>query len=571
MITRVTVEHFKRFEREVFDLADHVVLAGPNNSGKTTLLQAIAVWNLAAQKWTARRGSGTSTKAKERTGVPITRKEFTAVPLREMKLLWHEAAIALRKEELKKDQKAGAPRVLTIALEGRTAGEPWTIRFEFRCSGTELLYAKPAPDHVASLQNSTRDITVVHMPPFSGIGAEETRYDRPYQDLLIGQGKPGDILRNLLLEVHENAPDGWKALCKDVKEIFGHHLLPPKYEGRPFILAEYLPGIPARGKKNGLSELDVSSAGSGFHQVLLLLGFLYARPSTVLLLDEPDAHLHVILQKQIYDRLRRLAAERGSQLIIATHSEILIDGTSPDQILSFYSEPHRLVTEVERDQVREALKRLSAMDILLAEQAEGVLYVENESDFNLLRAWARVMDHPTYEWFTRRPFWHANQGRNPREAREHFFALRAIQPDLRAYLLLDGDNRGLSDREVRADGLVIGRWKRYEAESYLIHPTSLNRFIETMAPRMPLLISAAERYLKDELPPAVIREPLGEHDYLNVTPTSKTILPGFFKAAGIGFSRTDFYLIAEQMEQDEICSEVGEKLDDIGRSLGLMK
>ena len=57
MITQVKVEFFKRFQSETFKLGDDVVLAGPNNSGKTTLLQAIAVWNLALQRWlTARFG-----------------------------------------------------------------------------------------------------------------------------------------------------------------------------------------------------------------------------------------------------------------------------------------------------------------------------------------------------------------------------------------------------------------------------------------------------------------------------------------------------------------------------------
>lgn len=63
---------------------------------------------------------------------------------------------------------------------------------------TELLYVKPAKEHIENLPNAAPDISVVHVPPFSGIGAEETRYDRPYQDLLIGQGKPGNILRNWL-------------------------------------------------------------------------------------------------------------------------------------------------------------------------------------------------------------------------------------------------------------------------------------------------------------------------------------------------------------------------------------
>ena len=568
MITRVRLKYFKRFEDQPFDLSEHIVLAGPNNSGKTTLLQAVAVWNLALEKWTAERGPGTGSHAKQRTGVAITRKDFTAIPLRELKLLWTDTFTALKSGDLAEGQRLGYPRVLAITLEGKTTGEPWKLTFEFRYQSSELLYVKPALGQEDVPPKVAQGFQVIHVPPFSGIGAEETRYDRPYQELLIGQGKPGDILRNLLLEVfqHEDKSN-WENLRRHVEDIFAYRLLEPQYEGRPYILCEYLPGIPDGKAKGGLPRLDISSAGSGFHQILLLLGFFYARPATVLLLDEPDAHLHVILQKEIYDRLRTIASERECQLLIATHSEVLVDGTSPDLILSFYKQPHALVTDVERDQVREALKRLTAMDILLAEQAQGVLYVENETDFNLLRAWARVLNHRIYAWFTTRPFWHSNQGRHPSEAKTHFFALRGVQPKMNGYLLLDGDNRGLPNHEVLADGLIVGRWTRYEAESYLVHSETLRRYVEKAVG--PLFADPGVQYLRDELPGAVLRDPLGNHDYLNATPASKTLLPGFLKAAEVALSKNDYYLLAEQMRPEEIAPEIRQKLDDIATALGI--
>ena len=567
MIEKVRVRYFKRFAEHTFDLADHVVLAGPNNSGKSTLLQAIVVWNLALQKWRAAARVG----ATRRTGVPITRKDFTAIPLREMNLLWTDTSTALRTSEAGKTEKgksrAGFPRAMEIELIGRepAEGESWTQTFEFRYQSSEQIYVKPGEGRPGDIPPQAVGLNVVHVPPFSGIGVQETRYDRPYQDLLIGQGKPGDILRNLLMEVQSKDDQAdWNELTREIEEVFGYRLLPPKYEGLPYIVCEYRPN-----KGRGGVAFDISSAGSGFHQVLMLLAFFYARPSSLLLLDEPDAHLHVILQKQIYDMLRSIAAKRRCQLVVATHSEVLIDGTSPERILSFYGTPHQLLQGTQRDQVREALKRLTAMDILLAESSAGILYLEGETDFNLLRAWAKVLKHPLYEkWFTGSPFWHSNQGRNPGEAKAHFFALRAIKPNIRGYLLLDGDNRNLSDHEVGADGLEIGRWVRYEAESYLVHPQVLKRFLD---PRVTELFAAkCRQFLEDELPAAVVREPLKDHDYLNRTPASKTLLPGALQAAGDSVSKDEYYLIAEQMEPSEIGPEIKEKLDKIVAALGVI-
>ena len=51
MITKVVIRKFKRFDEVTFDIPGHIVLAGPNNTGKTTLLQAIASWSLALERW----------------------------------------------------------------------------------------------------------------------------------------------------------------------------------------------------------------------------------------------------------------------------------------------------------------------------------------------------------------------------------------------------------------------------------------------------------------------------------------------------------------------------------------
>lgn len=559
MITKITTQYFKRFETQEFPLEPLTLLAGPNNSGKSTLLQAAMVWNLGMQKWWEKKGPGSGSKAKDRAGAPITRQEFTALPLPSMDQLWTDNHTSLRKDE----GKQGARRPLVITLHGLgTDGSEWKVGFEFRYSGPEQIHAKPVAADLPHLDLAHEAISVIYVPPFSGIGVNETRHDRPYQDMLVGQGKAGDILRNLLLEVAE-AGDGadWQRLVEIVSEIFGYRLLKPAYAGAPYITCQYLKGIPTSNGYGGFPSLDVSTAGSGFHQVLLILAFMFARPSSLILLDEPDAHLHVLLQKQLYDILRHLCHERKGQLLIATHSEVLIDSTSPEQIVSFYRVPHALASDSDRDQVREALKRVTSLELLLAENAQGILYLEGTTDFDLLKAWATILDHPLKQWFRSLPFWHNNHGRSPKEARAHFFALKAIRPDLRAALLLDGDNQNLLDREIAADGLTILRWERYEAESYLLHPASLERFLD--AEKGALFAKPAMDYLRDQLPPAFFHAPLEASAFLRAEPASKTLLPEFLAKAEVAISKSDYFLLAQQMRREELPSEVEDKLNAI--------
>jgi hypothetical protein len=565
MITVIHTEYFKSFTRQDFTLNPVSLLAGPNNSGKSTLLQAVMVWNLALQKWCAKKGPDSGSKAKDRQGAPITRPEFSALPLPSMDQLWTDTHTSLRRGEVE-GKTAGSPRPMVISLEGQDIrGVPWKFGFEFRYSGPEQIHVKPLAENINHLQIARQEVGVIYVPPFSGIGVNETRYDRPYQDMLIGQGKGGDILRNLLLEVSERDDDSWIRLQSIVERVFRYRLLKPVYAGAPYITCQYLKGIPEGRGYGGYPPLDVSTAGSGFHQLLLILAFLFARPSSLILLDEPDAHLHVVLQKELYDQLLSLCRERNGQLVVATHSEVLIDNTSPQNILSFYREPHPLSSEPERSQIREALKRVTALDLLLAEDARGVLYLEGTTDFDLLKAWAKVLNHPLDAWFTTMPFWQNNQGRNPREARAHFFALKSVRDNLKGILLLDGDNRNMPDRDLSGENFTILRWERYEAESYLLHPGALERFIGQFVGE--LLAKPALDYLIDQMPPVFFQNPLENSGFLRAEPASKTLLPVILEKAGVQIGKGEYFLIAEQMLPEELPPELSAKLDAIAEIL----
>jgi len=564
VITEVVIENFKRFRRQSFSLEDSIVLAGPNNTGKSTLLQALATWSMSIDRW--RQGKGRTGKAKKRAGTPLTRKDFTALPLREFDLLWRERSTALLTDELSQGQKPGEPRLIHITVkgsEGFQRNDPWTLTMELRYQGPEQIYVKPIPAE-GDVPHQALDMTIVHCPPFSGIGSEERRLDRGAQNLEIGRGKPGEIIRNLLFEVSEQE-EHWNELREDIRELFHVTLLKPEYDSQftPFIRCEYLDGVPQGRGKNGLTTLDISSGGSGLLQVLLLLSYFYARPASVLLLDEPDAHLHVILQRQIYDRLRNVAARRQCQLIIATHSEVILDGTSPSRVISFLGDPHKLVRDDQRNQVREAMKRLTTLDLLLAEKGRRILYCEGESDFKILQAWASVLDHPAKRFFDE-PFFHSNEGRNPREAREHLFALRAILTGAQGLLLLDGDNRGLPEHEISGDGLTIHRWTRYEIENYLLVPDALRRFIANEGD----LFSAAQaeeaiNFLRQQLPPQTFLRPLEDNVTVTTVRASKDVLPQAFSAAGRMLEKEDYFLVAEKMLPEEIHPEVRAVLDSI--------
>lgn len=585
MITEVTIRNFKRFESVSVPLGETIVLAGPNNSGKTTAIQALTMWRLALTRWLEKRGGDDPRrKARQRVGVPITRPDITAVPVREVRFLWHRCDVW---------RETNKPRLIEILVNGTFGGRDWQFGMELQYQGPEMLYCRPmrndmANDERMDVPAEVRDLTIVHLPPLAGLQYREERVDERVLQARISEGRAGDIVRNLLLMVAERGDADWERLKADVESLFQVELLKPEYVATGEIIAEYYSGLPLATGRNPHPKLDIASGGSGFHQVLLLLAFLYGRPGAVLLLDEPDAHLEIIRQRDVYTVLRKVAEERGAQLIVASHSEVILDETARENIVAFLGPaPHSLISAQEKVQLKKSLSEIRNADYLLAEQRGAVLYVEDYTDVDVLREWARVLDHPALR-FLNSPFV-VYVGNVAAQARAHFNGLRTAVPDLRGLLLIDQ-----SDILLQSGGpLVELMWRRREIENYLLMSDAILRFCRREILRIsglaevgnagqePLwtetlqadLDANAGRLLARMLLPEVFEQPLSDSPFLLGIKGSDVVLEPFFRQFYAAFReynmmpKYNFYRLASLMKRTEMHPEITEKLDAIAATL----
>ena len=557
MIHTVRIRGFKGFGREVeFRLPGHLVLAGPNNTGKTSVLQAIASWSLGLRRW---RELNDFNRRRGYTFAPITRQAFTAVPLRSFDLLWTNR-LYLRKRP--------------IEIELRHS-DGWSITMELVADSTEQIYVRPASDAPQNLLQSL-DLSVVFVPPMTGIGIDEPVFQPPKIEQLLGLGRPGEVLRNLLVEANRDEV-AWKSLQDSIGKLFGYELRPPESSGA-HIVANYTESD----RSVARPILDIASAGSGFQQVLMLLALLNTRPESVLLLDEPDAHLHVILQDVINHELRSAAARQRSQLVVATHSEVVINSVEPRELYVVTPNELRAIADnAERNRLISALRVVSNTDLMQAMNVRGALYVEDYTDINILRAWATQLGHPAENLLKTELMWKpiifqtrkGGADSTGIRAREHFEALQLARSDLSGLELVDGDaHPEMKDSVITGSGLQRLRWRRYEIESYLLHPDALGRFVEVQAgiEAASLHVEDMLAHWRDHFPPAVVREPLGNHPYLSVTKARTQLLPPLLEAAGIhDLPYTRYHEIAALMVPEEIHPEVVEKLDLICQAFGI--
>ena len=164
-----------------------------------------------------------------------------------------------------------------------------------------------------------------------------------------------------------DSPEDWKRIVALMRRLFGVVLQDPKETPRGAIEVHYTqPGV--------RDALDVSSSGRGFQQMLLIFSYLYSHKRSVLLIDEPDAHLEILRQKQVYVLLRDIASENQSQVVMVTHSEVISDEALDKNLtLLIESKAGNLARKTE---ISSSLRHFGAEHYVKARERGYVFYVE---------------------------------------------------------------------------------------------------------------------------------------------------------------------------------------------------
>ena len=554
MLTKLTIRNFKLFEGVKLELGDRVVLIGPNNAGKTTALQALALWDVGVRRWVEKRGTGKFPQ--KRSGITINRRDLMGVPVPTANLLWRDLHVRSSKKI------NGKPRTENILIDIVVEGPDWSCGLEFDYANEESFYCRPLridADTRMEVPEQVRDVRIAYLPPMSGLAANEDRLDPGAINVRLGEGRTAEVLRNLCYQVltSERGEERWQRIVERMHKLFGCTLLEPKY-------------VPERGaitmsyKDRNDITLDLSTSGRGQQQTLLLLAHMSANPGSVLLLDEPDAHLEILRQRQIYQVISEIADETGSQIIAASHSEVILnEAADRDILIAFVGKPHRI--DDRGSQAVKALKEIGFEHYLQAEERGWVLYLEGSTDLAILLALARKLDHPA-QALLESPYVHyvANQ---PRKAQDHFYGVREAKRDLVGIAIYDRLDQDLPNDP----NLTQHMWRKREIENYLCLPKVLEAYATAEGSRQlgELFGSAwgaTMRETIDELEQALITldSPSPWSDDIKA---SDEFLDKLFKKfyEKLDFpnlmTKTDYHRLAEHIEPDGIDAEIREVLD----------
>lgn len=496
MIHKLQITNFKRLGTKEIILKDNISLVvGGNNSGKTSVLHALAVWEYAKQVLIYEKNPRALYHGFSGDGYGVTLDDFTPINIPSFRYLWTNL-------------KADSGYTLAISCFWILNDTEKHLKIGL-AYGQEKLYIKTLDSNINEGDYIPH---VVYLPTFAGINSKEEWHTPAVRNKYIGQGLAGSVLRNQIMELFlqnakirkERKGDRSKILESDLKwirendayellnqtmfSIFKGMLYPKAFNPNfhTHVLVNFRKGeiVNKRFKPFAdYKERDIMVEGSGFLQWLSVYTMAVTPNIDVLLLDEPDAHLHCSLQSELFTHLQRIATLKRKQILIATHSTDIIKTYDFGRILSVSNTSIRYLASA--DAKIRIISGIGSEYFPLLEAVQKnkrVLFVENESDAKLLKIFCDKYS----VWPNNLVVWPKANKQSERTIL--FLYLKEQIHDLKCISLSDRDNElyreGTSNLHDNTPDKVEGnnelryrKWRRWEMESYLISKPAIVRLI----------------------------------------------------------------------------------------------
>jgi len=283
-------------------LDDTTLLIGANNSGKSSILQAFHFAVSIAQ--TARLvGEGVSWRS-DAFELSFNPSQLIYSPVADVLSLatggtLQEPRPTQIEVEITDDTDArvivglrrGRNRNIAISIVGRQIGE-----------------------RLMDLENPF----TIYAPGLAGVPKEERYLSPGVVRRTVARGDANLALRNVLRMLQENS-ESWDLFLEDMQSIFDGISIEIDFDEKTDENIQVLFQLP------GGPRLPIDAAGTSILQASQILAYVALFRPQVLILDEPDSHLHPDNQRALCDLIYRLASERDFQALVSTHSRHVLD------------------------------------------------------------------------------------------------------------------------------------------------------------------------------------------------------------------------------------------------------
>ncbi|MDB5267113.1 MAG: hypothetical protein JWP58_153 [Hymenobacter sp.] len=300
----ITIEKFKKIDKANLVLGPINIFIGANNSGKSSFIQGVQFAVSSSQTLQLNRASwskGTKRMALESI-------EFLYTPTRHIENLYHGQILTGSKT-------SDVRRKIRFAFKEDNNEAELSISRGRNGGFTTILTGKELGDRISALDNPF----CVYVPGLAGIPVQEKYEVAISIKKSATRGDSNNYLRNIILDISRK-PEKWNKFKASVSSIYPNVEITTKFDEN---VSEF---IEVNVKSNG-HVLPIDSVGTGMLQVIQVFAYIeYFNPSLVLL-DEPDAHIHPTKQKLLAQELIRRTDENPKlKVVFSTHSRYILEG-----------------------------------------------------------------------------------------------------------------------------------------------------------------------------------------------------------------------------------------------------
>ncbi len=298
MINKVSLTRFKQIEEATLPLGPINVLVGGNNSGKSCILQGIHFGIALAQ---AQREAGVQQFPPERLRYCPT-DDF--LDLHHGRRLTEGTSIGFRYE---------------TSGEGEGGGDHAAVMLQRGRNGVVSAVSSGGP--LLESVSDPRGFFSIYVPGLAGITIREEYRSDAVVSNGIARGDANLYLRNVLLRIERSQ------IRKDRFDGYLDRVFPGVRVNTQFQETADL-WIRSTVTRENAGTMALDLVGTGLLQAIQLIAYVSNYEPKVLLLDEPDAHLHPSNQRLLADTLAMIAGTTDTKIILATHSRHLLDALS---------------------------------------------------------------------------------------------------------------------------------------------------------------------------------------------------------------------------------------------------
>lgn len=358
MPARLVIRRFKSLSEVCLDIDSMTSLVGPNNSGKSSVLQAIQFGVSVVQSLAL-----DAANASPRTGTLAT-DQLVYTPLRDVQTLAQGGSLRQRAESQIEIEfhDEGLSAMVTVR-RGKNKNISVTI------SGDDTLIRR-----ISNLENPYSVIA----PGLAGIPSFEEFRSPGIVRRAAARGDANSVFRNVLWILKQD-PSNWRLFQRRLGEVF------PDVEVDVIFDVSNDEHIRATVSRDGLT-LPIDASGTGILQAAQVLSYVGVYRPRLLILDEPDSHLHPDNQRFLVRLLDGIAREEGFQVLLSTHSRHMLD-----ECISMGSKSHWMSSgAIEKTDFKrvDALLGLGALDVGDRLRAGQVKLVVLTEDANTRYIWA---------------------------------------------------------------------------------------------------------------------------------------------------------------------------------------